>query len=116
MKTKLLIICFLSICVNKMFSQSFCLTESNSSNLQYNYQVQSRSTKKDQSFDLRVYFHVIRKTDGTGGQSRKNVEAAYNILNEDFKPHRISFKWDQKIDYIDNDYYFNTPDSSIFLC
>ncbi len=114
MKTKLLILCFLSMCVNKMFSQSFCLTESNSSNLQYNYQVQSRSTKKDQFFDLRVYFHVIRKTDGTGGQSRKNVEAAYNILNEDFTPHRISFNWDQKIDYIDNDYYFNTPDSSIF--
>ena len=32
MKTKLLILCFLSMCVNKMFSQSF-FTESYSNNL-----------------------------------------------------------------------------------
>jgi hypothetical protein len=42
-------------------------------------------------------------SNGTGGQSLTNINQALQILNQDFNPHNISFKWDNIIDYIDND-------------
>ena len=31
----------------------------------------------------------------------KVLDEAFNILNQDFNPHNISFNWDNQIDYID---------------
>ncbi|MCK0123990.1 zinc-dependent metalloprotease [Gelidibacter sp. F2691] len=66
------------------------------------------------TYCLKVYFHVIRRTNGTGGQTLSNVNEAFSILNQDFNPHNISFNWDNQIDYIDNDSYYGTPSTAIF--
>lgn len=66
------------------------------------------------TYNVRVYFHVIRRTDETGGQSVQRVQGAYDILNEDFNPHDIFFHWDGEIDYIDDDSHFLNPDDEIF--
>lgn len=63
---------------------------------------------------VRVYFHVIRKTDGTGGQSVAAVNQAFNILINDFYPRDITFSWNGTIDYINNTTYYNSPSGSIF--
>ena len=58
---------------------------------------------------IRIYMHVIRRGDGTGGYTNQEVENAVNILREDFKDHNIFFVWDAcGIDNIPNDeIYYN---------
>jgi hypothetical protein len=57
---------------------------------------------------------VIRRSDGTGGQSVAAVNQAFQILNQDFNSHNINFSWNNTIDYINNTIYFNNPSSNIF--
>jgi hypothetical protein len=63
---------------------------------------------------LKIYMHVIRKSDGTDGQTLSSVNNAINILQSDFNPFNIKFVWDNTIDYINNTSYFNNPSGSIF--
>ncbi len=94
---------------NSFFSQSFCKTPSVSENIGYNKSFQTEI--KDGFYapsTLRVYFHVIRRTNGSGGYFPHEVRNSFDILQEDFNPHGIYFAWDGCIDYIDNDLYFNT--------
>lgn len=56
---------------------------------------------------INVYIHIIRKSDGTGGQTLANVNSAFVILNNDFNPHNIYFIPNCDIAYIDNDYYYS---------
>jgi len=53
-------------------------------------------------------------SNGTGGQSPAAVDQAFQLLQQDFQPHNISFLWDQTTDYIDNDSYYNNAGSYIF--
>jgi len=76
-------------------------------NLLKNRQVQS-------SYCLKIYVHLIRRTNGTGGQSVASTTAAINLMKSDFLPHNISFEWDETIDYIDNTVYFDNPGANIF--
>ncbi len=55
---------------------------------------------------INVYVHIVRRSDGTGGQSLANVNSAFNILNADFNPHDIHFIRNCDIHYIDNDDYY----------
>jgi len=71
-------------------------------------------SSNNNSYCLKIYFHVIRRSNGTGGQTNENVSEAYNILNQDFNPQNISFNWDNQIDYIDNDSYYSSPTTGIF--
>jgi hypothetical protein len=112
-KRKLLLIGVLIWNFNSLLGQSFCSTPSISSNLNLNSSFQMRTANND-SYCLRIYFHVIRRSNGTGGQSVENVEEAFNILNQDFNPHNISFNWDETINYINNDSYYSTPSTAIF--
>ncbi len=74
--------------------------------------VNERSTS---NYLIKVYFHIIRKTNGTGASVvQNNVQTAFNLLNTDFNPHGIYFTWDNTIDYIDNDSYYNNPGNNIF--
>ncbi|HMT54583.1 MAG TPA: T9SS type A sorting domain-containing protein [Saprospiraceae bacterium] len=57
---------------------------------------------------LRVYFHVIRRTDGSGGYLPYDVAQSFNILQGDYTTHGISFAWDGCIDYIDNSAYYTS--------
>jgi hypothetical protein len=61
---------------------------------------------------LRIYIHVIRRTDGTGGQTPEQVREALAYLDQDFNPHNIFFVWDCEIDYIDNTFYYNSNGTS----
>lgn len=115
MKTKklLLLTGILIWNLNSVFGQSFCSTPATSSNISLNSSFQMKSTNNN-SYCLKVYFHVIRRSNGSGGQSTENVKEAFNILNQDFNPHNISFNWDKQIDYIDNDSYYSSPTTAIF--
>jgi hypothetical protein len=57
---------------------------------------------------LRIYVHVVRRTDGTGGQTPQQVAEALGFLDADFNPQNIFFVWDCNIDYINNDGFYNS--------
>jgi len=113
-KRKLILI---GLCIiwnfNFVFGQNFCFTPSTSSNLSLNSSYQMRSSNTN-SYCLKIYFHVIRRSNGTGGQTNESVSEAFNILNQDFNSQNISFNWDNQIDYIDNDNYYSSPTTAIF--
>lgn len=60
-------------------------------------------------FFIKVYVHVIRKPDGSGGQSHEAIDNAFQRLNNDFTPHNIFFVRDcEVIDIpVSNDDYFD---------
>ena len=98
----------------QILAQSFCRTPS-VINFDTRHLIRQRSTEfTPATFALRVFFHVIRESNGTGGQSLENVQAAFEILNNDFNPHHIFFLWDGTIDYINNSALYNLPDESVF--
>ena len=106
---------FLISFIIKTFAQDLCGTPAitnieNVKKLSSPQRVVANST-----YTLRIYFHVIRGSSGTGGVSTSNVLSAYSRLNRDFNSHGIYFNWDGIIDPIDNDtYYNNSPDTCIF--
>ncbi len=110
-----LVVLLASLMVPKLiYSQnSFCFTPPYS--LQNNFNsFQLNDNSFNTNYCIKIYIHVIRKSNGTDGQSYQSVQNAINILNSDFNPYNINFVWDNSIDYIDNTSYFNTPSSSIF--
>lgn len=109
--TSILIITFLAW--NSTKGQNFCFTPSTTSNLSFNSSYQMKNVNNN-SYCLKVYFHVIRRSNGTGGQTLESVNEAYNILNQDFNPQNISFYWDNQINYIDNDTYYSVPTTAIY--
>ena len=94
-------------------AQTFCHTPNRSNNQFLNRMMQSSSINND-SYCVKIYMHVVRRTDGSGGQTFNTVEQALEILNDDFNPHNISFNWDGIINYIDNDSYYNSVDDGVF--
>jgi Pregnancy-associated plasma protein-A len=58
-------------------------------------------------FFIRIYPHIIRRLDGSGGQPQSAVEEAIGYLNAAFNEHKIYFIWDCGVDYINvvNAYY-----------
>ena len=88
--------------------QKFCHTPNHSKNQFLNTMMRS-SSLSDNSYCVKIYMHVIRNTNGTGGQTTSAVNQTFQILNDDYNPHDISFSWDGVIDYIDNSTYYNNP-------
>ena len=115
MKRLLVTFTFLLAFVIKPFAQDLCGTPA-ITNIESVKKLNSPRNRTSNSFYiLRIYFHVIRSSSGTGGVSTSDVTSAFNRLNSDFNSHGIYFKWDGMIDPIDNDtYYNNSPDTSIF--
>ena len=113
MKKKLILIGFLIWNFNSVFGQNFCLTPDTSTNMRVNLSDQMRGSNNN-SYSLKVYFHVIRRKSRIGGQTEESVREAFNILNEDFNPHNISFHWDNQIDYIDSVIYYRFAFAKIF--
>ncbi|MCB0466373.1 MAG: zinc-dependent metalloprotease [Aequorivita sp.] len=66
------------------------------------------------SFCVKLYVNVIRKSDGTGGQSVSDVYQALSYLDTSYNPHNIYFKWSHQINYIDDTYKYNNPSGAIF--
>lgn len=115
MKTyfKILIVVIALVAVSKIQAQTFCFTPSESYN-QDAYASALRSVEASNSYCLRIYVHVIRRSNGTGGQSVSQTNQAITILNQDFNPHGVSFNWDNSIDYINNDTYYSNPTTTIY--
>lgn len=68
-------------------------------------------------FFVKIYPHILRRLDGTGGQPVSAVEEAIGLLNEAFNEHKIYFIWDCEIDYVDvqNAIYDNIdPGETVF--
>ena len=112
-KRKLFLIAILIWNFNSLLGQNFCFTPSTSNNLNLNSSYLMKRSNNN-SDCLKIYFHVIRKSNGTGGQTNESVNEAFNILNQDFNPHNIFFNWDNQIDYINDDYYYRSPTPAIF--
>lgn len=105
---------FLSIALNN-YAQIFCKTPAVTNVENVNRLATSPLRSMNTTYKLRVYFHVVRSSSGTGGVSSSNVSTAYDILNSDFYSHGIRFFWDGNIDYIDNDsFYNNSPTVNIY--
>lgn len=107
------IILFFSLAFfQKVNSQNFCFTPTHSkkSNLEF----RTLSANQASSYCLKIYVHVIRTSDGLGGQSESDVNEALHFLDIDFNTHNIYFDWDGYIDYIDDNRYFNNPGYSIY--
>lgn len=97
---------------DKSDAQSWCLTPTTSSYTEFDSIIQSRN--ETGPFYLRIYVHVIRRSDGTGGQSVADVYEALSYLDEAFSPHNIYFIWNGEIDTINSDYYFDNTSNGIF--
>ncbi|MEZ4885548.1 MAG: M43 family zinc metalloprotease [Chitinophagales bacterium] len=84
----------------------FCLTKNEPDYIQY-LENSGVAVTKSQSIDyIRIYFHVIRKSDGTGGRTIEDVYQMLEILRQDFAPHNIAFQL-ECMDYIDNDIFYS---------
>lgn len=82
---------------------SFCLTQP------VPYYLPTSFSMGDDCFEgpytLRVYLHIVRNSDGTGGISVSDALDCLDVLNEDFEDHNISFFTDCDPDEIRNDDY-----------
>lgn len=99
--------CLLIAFPQKTNAQDYCTTPDVSTNANLNAAFQSMNATGP--FYLKVYFHVIRRSNGTGGQSIADVQGALSILNQDFGPHNVHFMWDCQMNYINSDYWFAGP-------
>ena len=59
-----------------------------------------------------VAFHVVRRSDGTGGLDETRLLMALDDANEHFSQTGIHFCWIGPIDYIDSDAFYNDIDTS----
>jgi hypothetical protein len=96
-----------------MFSQTFCETPAYSPNRDLMVNTYSNADFTDLSFCVGIYIHILRKSDGTGGQSLANVNSALARLNNAFNPYFIYFEQNAAIHYINNTTYYNTPSNLI---
>lgn len=115
--TKALVTLFLMLILftvsNSVFSQSMCNTPPSSSYSTYNQQIHNMA--ETGPFYIRIYVHVIRKQDGTGGQTEDRVHQALAFLDNDYNQHNIFFIWNCLIDYINSDtYYTPVGNSQVF--
>ena len=110
---KIIILSFLLLWIYNLNAQTFCFTPQNSSNIDA-FSSLLKSANVAESYTLRIYIHVIRRTNGTGGQSEGEVDQAIGFLNSDFNPHGIYFQREGNIDYIDNDSYYSSPTTTIY--
>ena len=65
-------------------------------------------------FYVKIYPHVIRRDDGSGGQPFSGVIEALSYLNSDYESQNIFFVWDGCINFIDSTSFFNFPNSGLF--
>ncbi len=91
----------ISICHTPMPSGADPLTTQNLSNLSGGTHV------------IRIFLHIVRRDDGTGGLTTQEIATALDILKQDFEPHGICFSL-AGIDEIHSSYYYNSFNTSKF--
>lgn len=95
-------------------SQQICLTEPGPEAIGQLFPNQGNVSNTSGPYFIRLYVHVIRRSDGTGGYTPEEVDQALEILDKDFNPHSIFFVRDCDIDYIDSNYYYNNHYTSMY--
>lgn len=112
---KTLLLLFSLIYTNMVYSQGFCMTKDISKNLEYFNQNKNFSKKTlSDSYKIRIYFHIIRDSNGNGGLSINEINSAKSFLDKDYISHGISFFWDNEIDFIDDNRLYRNANKSIF--
>jgi len=106
----ILLIFFLLMDIVCMNAQDFCFTPSYYPDV---LQGSSQYQIVNNSYTVRIFFHIIRRTNGTGGQTTAEINTALNVLNSDYAPQGISFSL-LGIDEILNDNIYNTSTASSF--
>lgn len=104
---KILILFIFVLTTVPIFTQDFCATESDYPNSLQNIDFNFISTNGP--YSVRVFFHIIRRSNGTGGQSSAILPNCLNILNNDFNAHNINFI-NGGNDFIDSDDFFGYVD------
>jgi len=89
-----------------VFAQSpgFCGTPSNVPNFLTN--LSSSFQTPQSSYVIGIYFHVMRTSAGTGGQTQAEINTAFNTLVSDYQSYNITFQL-LGTDVISNDSYYN---------
>lgn len=78
------------------------LTKDSSTLFRQHAKVTSQITGK---YFLKIYYHIIRKSDHTGGRTLSDVYSSLDGLKSVFNPHGICISY-CGYDYIGNDYWF----------
>ena len=110
MKKAVLMFGMLFFTTSGLLAQEFCQTPSfgNQEKLKERKGVPDYSSY---SFCVTLYVHVIRKDDGSDGQTVGGVNSALQYLDDAFTPHQIFFDSTSGINYIDDTALFNSPTS-----
>ncbi len=95
-------------------AQITCVQNTLASNKEALYAPYKNLDYSSYSFCVRLYIHIIRKSDGTGGQSVSDVYQALSYLDASYNPYNIYFKWNHQIDYIDDTSEYENPSGGVF--
>jgi len=109
---KIIIVFMIFVCEG-LFGQTFCHTPQTSSNIDLYSSFISNPAILN-SYTLRIYVHVIRRSDGSGGQSINAVNEALSFLSLDFAEHDIFFEREGEINFIDSDTFYSSPSRDIY--
>jgi hypothetical protein len=93
----LLLVIFYTLSFPTILAQSYCETPATTKHIKENNDLKQMAVNANH-YCIRVYFHVITTSNGIGDQTPATVAQAYQILNDDFAAHNISFYWDGEID------------------
>lgn len=83
---------------------TFCATVIDSTHEVYTLDTTDSGTDK---IYVKLYLHVIRKDDGSGGLTDAQVKQSLDNLAEDFEPYNIEFLTDCVVNYIDSTDQYN---------
>jgi len=103
---RLLLFSLFTLLSSLLASQDACQTQALGGSLPYNGAICAatcNNTAYSDPITLKIYFHVARFEDGSGGHSETEVDLFYAKLDEDFADHNISFAWDGCINYVEDD-------------
>jgi hypothetical protein len=93
-------------------NQDFCATPGNIPD--FLKTIKSSEIKSaSSSYTIGIFFHVMRRTDGTGGQTQQEVNTALSTLISDYQPYNINI-YLLGTDEIKNDTYYNYNSQSNF--
>lgn len=99
---------------NQSLSQSFCNTDGNSGNSLAGANSNARVGTDDcTSFRVRLRFHIVRNSNGTGGQPVGVINTVLNNFNNIYNPHRITFN-NLGFDFVDDSNYMSDFNDSKF--
>jgi len=96
-------------------SQTFCLNSTSTYDREALIAPYRNLDYTGYSFCVKIYVHVVRRTDSTGGQSPTDVNEILAKLDSAFNPYQIYFDWDNTIDYINDTSKYIAPNGTIWF-